>query len=175
VTTFLRRIRAGYAVVLVAGLATGAMIVGVARASAPAATVHHYSIAASAFAPDGLHDTTMDYFNQWDPTVLSNQYAGRCFNAALDLPAGATLKSAVFHYTAGVTTVMFMDINQQNLTNHTSTDLVSFDSTESTTSPTYTNTNKPLSGTVNGNFGYSVGVCPQGDSTFSGITINYTG
>src|SRR5580658_4927046 len=47
---------------------------------------HHYSLAASAFAPDGLHDVTEDYFNAWDPSTLSNTDAGRCFDAGLSLP-----------------------------------------------------------------------------------------
>jgi hypothetical protein len=66
------------------------------------------------------------------------------------------------------------DINQQNLSKHTYTDLTSLDTTAATT-PTYTNTTEPLTGTVNGSFGYSVGVCPNADTTFSGVTITYTG
>jgi len=57
----------------------------------------HYSVAASAFAPDGLHTATSDYFNQWDPTSLSNQDSGRCFNAGVYLPNGATLSSITFY------------------------------------------------------------------------------
>jgi hypothetical protein len=47
-----------------------------------AANLHYLSIDASAFAPDGLHNTSEDYFNLWDPTTLSNQDDGRCFNTA---------------------------------------------------------------------------------------------
>jgi hypothetical protein len=75
---------------------------GPARSVRPAAgtVTHHYSLAASAFAPDGLHVTTEDYFNQWDATTLSNQDPGRCFNTGLSLPPNVTLKSVKFYYTA---------------------------------------------------------------------------
>lgn len=59
------------------------------KAAPVVTTLHYYSLAASAFAPDGLHTTTSDYFNQWDPSALSNQDSGRCFNAGLSLPDGA--------------------------------------------------------------------------------------
>jgi hypothetical protein len=83
---------------------------GVARPAAGTVT-HHYSLAASAFMPDGLHGTTNDYFNQWDPTTLSNQQSGRCFNTGLSLPPNVTLKSIKFYYTAG-SAVMFLDLNR---------------------------------------------------------------
>ena len=53
------------------------------KAGPAVTTTHYYSLAASAFTPDGLHTTTSDYFNQWDPLTLSNQDSGRCFNAGL--------------------------------------------------------------------------------------------
>lgn len=151
----------------------------VARGSArPAAgtVTHHYSLAASAFAPDGLHSTTNDYFNQWDPSTLSNTAVGRCFNAGLSLPPNVTLKSIKFYYTAG-SAVMFLDLNRQDLVNHSGVDLVSADTTIDST-PAYTSSSfniKAADAVVNmTNYAYSVGVCPSGTTTFSGLTITYT-
>lgn len=156
----------------------GAAARGPARAARPAAgtVTHHLSLAASAFTPDGLHDTTMDYFNQWDPTTLSNKDAGRCFNTGLSLPPNVTLKSVKAYYTAGSAS-MYFEVNRQDLANHTETVLVSTDTTIVST-PAYTSTtlNFPASTAVVNmtSDAYSVGVCPNGSTTFSGLTITYT-
>jgi hypothetical protein len=173
--------RASHLITLAAGLVLGFTAVGTAAAvsASPAAktVTHHYSLAASAFAPDGLHDVTKDYFNSWDPTALSNQDSGRCFNAGLSLPPNSVLKSITFYFTKGAS-VMFSEINRQNLTNHTAKELASFDSTTTTGTPFYTH--KTLSipkaeSQVNmTDFAYSIGACPSGTTTFSGITITYT-
>ena len=137
---------------------------------------HHYSLAASAFAPDGLHTTADDYFNQWDPTALSNTNPGRCFNAGLSLPPNVTLKSVKAYYTAGSAT-MYFEVNRQDLVNHTAVDLASTDTTTEST-PVYTSTSMNFAAAdavVNmTTYAYSVGVCPNGSTTFSGLTITYT-
>jgi hypothetical protein len=148
-----------------------------APATPAAKTVtHHYALAASAFAPDGLHNTAEDYFNNWDPTTLSNQDAGRCFDAGLSLPVGATLKSVTAYYTAG-SSAMYFELNRQDLINHTTVDVVSFDTTASSTS-TYMSTRMPVPSAVAAvnmtDYAYSVGVCPSGTTTFSGVIIAYT-
>lgn len=138
--------------------------------------VHHYSLAASAFAPDGLHTTTEDYFNDWDPTTLSNTDSTRCFDAGLSLPVGITLKSVTVYYTAGSAAMLF-EVNRQNLPAHKYTLLVDFDTTIVTT-PAYTSVTKKIpasDASVNmTKYAYSVGVCPSGTTTFSGLTITYT-
>jgi hypothetical protein len=137
---------------------------------------HHYSLAASAFTPDGLHDTTEDYFNQWDPTTLTNMDPGRCFNAGLSLPVNATLKSARFYYTAG-STAMFFELNRQDLVNHSAGEMVADDTTTAAT-PTYTSQSVPIPAVYAAvdmaKYAYSVGVCPSGSTTFSGLIITYT-
>jgi hypothetical protein len=148
-----------------------------APATPAAKTVtHHYALAASAFAPDGLHNTAEDYFNNWDPTTLSNQDAGRCFDAGLSLPVGATLKSVTAYYTAG-SSAMYFELNRQDLINHTAVDVVSFDTTASSTS-IYMSTRMPVPSAVAAvnmtDYAYSVGVCPSGTTTFSGVIIAYT-
>lgn len=166
----------------VAALAAGTMIgfsaVGTAAAAPTTATAitRYYSLAASAFAPDGLHSTTEDYFNEWDPTTLSNTDSGRCFNAGLSLPANAAMQSVTAYYTEGSTAIYF-EINRQDLINHTETELVTFDTATATT-PAYTSTTEPIptadAQVHMATYAYSVGVCPNGNSTFSGLTIKYT-
>jgi hypothetical protein len=155
------------------------------RAAGPAAAAHaaagtvtrYYSLAGSAFTPDGLHNTTEDYFNEWDPATLSNQDNGRCFDTGLSLPANATLKSVTVFYTAG-SAAMYFEINQQDLATHTAAELVTFDSTINTGTPTYTATTETFpaaSAQVHmATYAYSAGACPNGNTTFSGLTIKYT-
>jgi hypothetical protein len=173
----INRTRAGLVAALAAGIGIGFGAVGTAAAAPTTATTstatHHYSLAASAFAPDGLHNTADDYFNEWDPTTLSNTDTGRCFNAGLSLPPNAILKSVTVYYTQG-TSEMYFEINQQDLANHTATELADFDTTIGTTA-TYTSTTKSINNVkVNmTNDAYSAGVCPNGNATFSGLTITY--
>ena len=173
--------RVGFLVATVAGIAIGTLALGSAHADAgrpSAAAVRHYTIDSSAFTPDGLHDATSDYFNEWDPATLGNQNSGRCFDTGVVLPNGATLESVAFYYTAGASNVMYMELNRQDLGAHTALELADFDSTPTGTTPTYTKTVLPItSGTkVNtSKYAYSVGVCPYGDSSFTAVTITYTG
>jgi hypothetical protein len=173
------RARAGYLVTLASGIAIGLAIVGTASAApgAPAPVTHHYTIAASAFAPDELDitTTTNDYFNQWDPTALTNT-GDRCFDAGLALPPGATLTSVTVYYAAG-DAAMYFELNRQELSNHTGTAYVSFN-TSTTGTPGYTSTTKTIpsaDAVVNmGKYAYSAGVCPSGNTFFSGLNITYT-
>jgi hypothetical protein len=176
------RARAGYLATLAVGAGIGIALVGVA-AAAPAAparaktVTHHYSLAASAFAPDGLHNTTKDYFNDWDPTTLINDDLGRCFNAGLSLPTNVTMTSITVYYVKGSAS-MFVDFNRQNLTKHAFKDLVSFHAGTTTGSPVYSHTTKNIAkanAMVNyTSFAYSLGVCPSGNTDFRGVTITYT-
>jgi len=176
--------RVGYLATLAAGIAVGFTVVGTAAAGshpaapkAAAVTMHHFTIAASAFAPDHLGNTANDYFNTWDPTTLQDS-GDRCFNAAADLPNGATIHSAWFFYTNGATNALYAELNRQDLLAHHSKKLTSFTSKPTGTSPQYTITKRTVTSfnVVNtSKFAYSIGVCPQGDATFSGVMINYTG
>lgn len=180
---FISSVRAGHLAMLAAGVALAFAIAGNA-AAAPARSrpvvrtvTHHYSLAASAFAPDGLHDVTKDYLNSWDPSTLTETAgSSRCFNTGLSLPNGATIKSVTAYYTPG-TSIMFFDVNRQDLTNHTFTDLVVLDTAFSTT-PSYTATTTPVAGAdalVNyTKYAYSAGICLHGNESFSGMTVNYT-
>src|SRR5579863_4038834 len=176
--------RAGALATLAAGVAIGVAGVLTAAAAAPAdassatatTVTQHYSLAASAYAPDGLHNTADDYFNEWDPTTLSNTDTGRCFNAGLSLPPKANLKSITVYYTAG-SVAMYFEVNEQTLATHTSTELVNFDTTANTGTPDYTSMTEtfPANTVVNmAQNAYSSGVCPSGNTTFSGFTITYT-
>jgi hypothetical protein len=145
------------------------------KAGPAVTTVRYLSLAASAFAPDGLHNTAADYFNNWIPSTLSNQDSGRCFNVGLVLPNGAHLKSVTIYYTGSTTGMPFV-INQQILASHTATVLASI-STATATTPTYASasTTFPTGTTVSmATSAYSAGVCPYGTTTFTGLTIAYT-
>src|SRR5690348_9905851 len=174
-----QHVRAGYLVTLAMGAAIGLTIIGPATAGTRPATVtgHHFSIAASAFAPQSLGPVAAgeDYLNQWDPATLSNN-GQRCFNAGLVLPNGAKLSSATFFYTQGAHNGISMEISRQDLGAHTAKFLAGLvgDPTGQTT--VYKQETIGLTTVVNtAKFAYTAGVCPMGDSTFTGLTISYTG
>jgi hypothetical protein len=185
----LTRARSGYLVTLAAGVAIGFTAVGTAVAmpshqahpAQPArshAVTHHYTLAASAFAPDSLDNTADDYYNHWDFTELTNNGSGRCFDAGLSLPPNALLKKVTFYYTQGKSDGLYMEVNRQNLAGQTSRILVSARPAPNGTAPKYTHLTKTFNkkyATVNmTDFGYSAGVCPFGDASFSGLIITYT-
>lgn len=156
-----------------AGAATHGQVIP-AKASP---TAHHWSIAASGFAPDSLDTVANDYFNQWDPAKLTNSDNNRCFNASVHLPNGATIKSVTFYYTRGSTGTISGELNRQNLPNHKDSVLAEL-STTTGSAPTYTSKTIKLTGgglVDTSRFAYGLGVCPQGDSAFSGVIITYTG
>lgn len=166
---------------IAAGAAVGALAVVAPSAGANSpprhvTTVNHLAMDSSAFIPDGLHTTTQDYFNQWDPAALSNQDTGRCFDAAVALPTSAVLKRVTFYYTAG-SAQMSVELNRQNLTNHTEVTLFTFDTTIAG-SPTYTSMTRgiPAQYAVVSNltYAYSFGVCPSASTTFTGLVVTYT-
>jgi hypothetical protein len=170
------RARAGYVITLVAGIAIGCVAVGSAAAvqsgPTPKLVTHHYALAASAFAPDGSTDV---YGNFWDPTTLT--VTSGCVNAGLSLPPSVTLKSITFYYTRGTTGTLYAELNRQNLTNHTDVQVIKVNSVVAPTR-TYSHITKSIpkadSTVNNGTYAYSIGVCPHGNATFSGLIITYT-
>ena len=157
--------------------AAGATLHGNAAPTPSAAVVHHWSIAASGFAPDHINSGGGDYFNQWDPSVLTDN-GGRCFNAGVFLPTGATVKSVTFYYTNGAAHDFYGELNRQNLAKRKSGLLASFTSTPTGTSPVFTHKTLLVTGggiVDTSHFAYSLGVCPQNDSSFTGATIAFTG
>ena len=175
------RLRIRDLVLLGAGVAVGALIVVGPSAGAktnpkPKTVVNHLSLDASAFVPDGLHDTTQDYFNSWDPQTLTNNDVGRCFDAPVALPTNATMKRITFYYSAG-TASMYVELNRQNLAAHTDLILTTF-STATAVSPTYTASTRgiPAASAVVNNltYAYSIGVCPTANTSFTGVDITFT-
>lgn len=73
---------------------------------------------------------------------------------------------------------MFFQINRQDLAHHLATVLVTFDTTLTTGTPKYTSISKPIpaadAAVDYSKYAYSVGVCPNGTTTFSGLNITYT-
>jgi hypothetical protein len=149
----------------------------VTTAVAPPA-MHHWSVAASAFSPDHLNTgSSSDFFNQWDPAELTDG-GSRCFQAGAYLPNGATIKSVTFYYTNGATNDFYGELNRQNLPTRKAAMLAVFTTTPTHTSPVRTHKTITVAGggvVDTSRFAYGLGVCPEGDSAFSGVTINYTG
>jgi hypothetical protein len=142
-----------------------------------AAHTHHLSLAASAFAPDHLANTSSDYYNFWDPANLTTSDTARCFNSGLTLPGNATLKSVTAYYTNTTgSDSLYFELNRQNLLKHTSKLLVKF-SVKPVTTTTYESTTRKVpavDGKVNyATYAYGLGVCPNDDG-FSGVTVSYT-
>lgn len=158
------------------GGAPAGVNLGASASTATATTVNHYTLAASAFAPDGTHTINEGWFSGWYPSTLSNTTPFRCFAAGVVLPSGATIKSVTFHFTQG--SGFFQgQLNRQTLSNHTFLELAYAATTGITGTPYYTSeTVKVTKGqVVNSSDGYSLGACFYGTTTFSGATVNYTG
>jgi hypothetical protein len=153
------------------GSTTG--IVGSAPQAANGSGSQELSISAAAFTGDGLDAS--EYFNEWDPATLSSPNASECFNSGVNLPPGSKIKSVTFYYTAGGST-MYGELNRQDLANHTDILLASFDSTQEAPA-FYTSTTVTLTANkaVVASDGYGLGVCVDGNTTFSGATIAYSG
>jgi hypothetical protein len=156
-----------------AGVATHGQVIH----AKPAPKAHHWSIAASGFAPDSLDNPTNDYFNNWDFARLANADNNRCFNASVHLPNGATIKSVTFFYTRGTTAGLTGELNRQNLPNHKFGILADFSVTATTTAKYTAKTIRVTGGGLvdTSRFAYGLGTCPRGDSAFSGAIITYTG
>ena len=73
---------------------------------------------------------------------------------------------------------MYFEINEQALATHTATDLLTFDTTVNTGTPAYSVAGRGRSRRTTmvnmAQDAYSAGVCPSGNTTFSGFTITYT-
>jgi hypothetical protein len=172
------RARIGYASALATGLAIGSIAFGVANAAParPGAVTHHYSLAASAFAPDSIGDPTHDYFNNWDPTNLSSAQTLRCFNAGLSLPAGATVKSVTFYFRRGNFSDS-MEVNRQYLARHTYKVLAQTRTGTATpaVSKHVTKFVRRSDAVIDyGKYAYSAGTCVNGTTRFNGLTVTYT-
>jgi len=171
----------GYVVAVMSGIAIGTTTLGIANAggsAAPAATtVRHYTIAASAFAPDEIGDPSEGYQNQEDPAILSNNDGTRCFAASVVLPNGSTLKSVTFFYTKGTTGEIQAEVNRQNLITHGFFQLAVFADLGGASSPVYTKKTIAINkdATVNtSTYAYGSRVCDDNDATFTGLMLNYT-
>jgi hypothetical protein len=73
---------------------------------------------------------------------------------------------------------LYGELNRQNLLTNTFRQLAHFTSTPTGTTPKYSITKKSISSrnvVATGTYAYSIGVCPFGDATFTGVMVNYTG
>jgi hypothetical protein len=127
-------------------------------------------ISAMAFAPNGQGGM---YFNGWD-SGLSGTGAG-CFNAGVDLPAGARVKAITFYFKSGPASQFAGDFWRRQLSTGGSLLLVTANPSNDTNAPS--SVTKNIGSTkqaVTADRAYGVGVCTGDDGTFYGARIKYT-
>ena len=168
---------------LIAGLMIGALLAGgtaiaVTSTSFIYASVKTGYLAVSPmdFAPDQLRGATSDYVNTWDNAVLSNDDAFRCFNAGVDLPNGARIKSVRFFYTSDASSDFYGTLMRVNpltgVTGHIGEVNVADDTnTRTSASDAIPATKQTVNNKV---WQYSVGACPFSGTAFHGARITYT-
>ena len=168
---------------LIAGLMIGALLAGgtaiaVTSTSFTYASVKTGYLAVSPmdFAPDHLLGATSDYLNTWDGAVLTNQDGNRCFNAGVNLPNGARIKSVRFFYTSDASSDFYGTLMRVNpLTGATGriAEVIPADDTNTRTSASdsIAATKQTVSNKV---WQYSMGACPFSGTAFHGARITYT-
>ena len=128
------------------------------------------------FVPDSLSGATLDYFNGWSSNSLSNEDAGRCFNAGVNLPNGARIKSIRFFYQSDATSDFYGTLVRANPATGTSSRIAEVTPANDADVRTSASDNIALAKqpVKNASFQYGVGVCPFDGTTFLGARITYT-
>jgi hypothetical protein len=168
---------------LVAGLLIGALFAGGA-AIAVTSTSFKYSTTKTGylamstmdFAPDSLSGATLDYFNGWNSNTLSNDESGRCFNAGVNLPNGAKIKSIRFFYQSDATSDFYGTLIRANPATGASSRIAEVVPANDADVRTSVSDNIPSTKQLvkNKTFQYAVGACPFDGTTFLGARITYT-
>lgn len=169
-------------VALVAGMVIGSLLVGSAVAITddafkyPSPKTGYVNVSTMAFAPDSLQGATDDYFNTWNES-LTNQATGRCFNAGVNLPQGATMTKVTFYYRSDATSDLGGYLVRRNAAHGSGVYVVSVSPTDDDDVATEVSASIPSTyRTVNNKkFAYGVGVCMDTEGTrFDGARITYT-
>ena len=124
--------------------------------------------------PDG-NNTTITYFNSWTGG-LSDPGDG-CFNAGVNLPQGAKVKSITYTYDSSTGSNFFGRFVRMNLDSGNGVDIIdSVSPTNDTGNVAHVtaSVHSNQQGVDNKRFAYGVGVCPGSDGTFYGAKIKYT-
>jgi hypothetical protein len=170
-----------HVVAVVAGIAIGSLLVGSAAAITDTSFQYthpktgYLNVSSMAFAPDSLQGATDDYFNTWNES-LTNQAAGRCFNAGVSLPQGATMTKITFYYRSDATSDLGGYLVRRNPANGSGKYVVTVAPTDDLDANSSVTASIPLAyRTVNNKtFAYGVGVCMDTEGTrFDGVRVTY--
>ena len=128
------------------------------------------------FAPDSLRDPVNDYFTSWGGGSISNDDASRCFNAGVNLPQGAKIKSIKFYYTSDATSDFFGRLVRSNPSNGNTTFLATVSPADDSGTRASASDSVPSAKQEvnNKKFHYGVGVCPFDGTLAHGARIKYT-
>ena len=132
----------------------------------------YLSVSNMDFIPDS---DNADYFNGWGDGLVDAQ--GECFNAGINLPSGAKIKSVTWFYESGAASEFFGRFTRMDGPTATGLDLVpSVSPLNDTGSPSSVTRNVPAANQAvnNAKYSYGIGACPGSDGVFNGARVKYT-
>ncbi len=132
----------------------------------------YISVSPMDMGPDSDNTT---YFNDWSEGLADS--GGGCFNAGVNLPQGAKIKSITYAYISGAGSNFFGRFVRMNLNNGNGVDIIDpADPVNDAGTPA--KVKRDVTGSQqnvdNNTYAYGVGVCPGSDGTFLGAKIKYT-
>jgi hypothetical protein len=169
---------------LAVGVLAGAIVAGGAAVAITSNTftyssakTGHLALSPMAFAPDAVGSTAPnDYLNDWNDGSLNSPDGSRCFNAGVNLPNGAKIKSLRVYYSTTNEPDFHGSLFRQNPATGTVTQLAHVDGVDESgqraTGADAVPTTKQI--VRNDTFEYGVGVCATVDALFFGARITYT-
>jgi hypothetical protein len=132
----------------------------------------YVSVSNMAFIPDG---DNADYFNSWGGGLTDPQ--GECFNAGVNLPSGAKIKSVTWFYESGAGSEFFGRFVRMDGPTATGLDLVpSVNPANNTGTPSSVTRNLVAANQAvnNSKYSYGIGACPGSDGVLNGARVKYT-
>jgi hypothetical protein len=169
---------------LVVGVAAGAVVAGGAAFAITSNAFTYSSVKTGyvalsplAFAPQNVGSTAPnDYSNDWTTGGLNSPDGSRCFNAGVNLPNGAKIKSLRVYYSTTNVADLHGTLFRRNPATGGGTQLAQVlgvdESGERATGADSVPTTKQA--VRNDTFQYGVGVCATIDAIFYGARITYT-
>jgi hypothetical protein len=132
----------------------------------------YLSVSHMDFIPDGPNTT---YFNSWTGGLTDS--GGGCFNAGINLPSGAKVKSVTWFYESGAGSEFFGRFVRMNMPTAAGLDITANASPVNNTGlPSSVTRNVAAANqTVNNSrYSYGIGACPGSDGVFNGARVKYT-
>ncbi len=145
-------------------------------ASAATDTIYKYSspktgivsISTMAFSPDSASTSGKAWLNKWFGNILTGD---GCFNAAVNLPNGATITNYRVVYTTGIYSAFVATARETGESTYLA--LISRDEATSDRMG-FSEAVDPVAVVNNVKYQYGVGICLTPDQTFNGARIQYT-